>query len=174
MAWTEPVTWVAIQLVDADDLNEQISGNLAYLYDNLPIRASMFHDTSLPTSGDSIITAITTTQPYNHTAYQTTAADGNSFTQSFVLAEGTYTLSILGQTRGDAGMVDWYVDGVVVGAGQDWYSGGVVSNVVKTVADIVIVESGRHVLTGVINGKHASSSNYTLRLTKMWFSPAAD
>ena len=32
MAWTTPVTWTSLQLVDEDDLNEQIKGNMDYLY----------------------------------------------------------------------------------------------------------------------------------------------
>ncbi len=32
MAWTTPVTWTSLQLVDEDDLNEQIKGNMEYLY----------------------------------------------------------------------------------------------------------------------------------------------
>jgi hypothetical protein len=48
-----------------------------------------------------------------------------------------------------------------------------VDNTVAAV-EIAANEGGRHVLKGVVNGKHASSSGYAMRLTKMYFTPAAD
>jgi len=32
MAWTTPRTWVDLEFVDEDDLNEQIRDNMDYLY----------------------------------------------------------------------------------------------------------------------------------------------
>ena len=174
MVWTEPITWAAGVTVDEDMLNQQVRDNLQYLYDELPIRATLWHQASLVTAGNAITTVIATAQPHNYLAYQNTAADGDSFTNSCVLGEGTYTLYILGQTRTDAGLVDWTLDGASIATGQDWYSGSQIADVTKSIAAISITTGGRHVLQGTINGKNASSTSYALRLTKYWFVPSAD
>jgi hypothetical protein len=173
-AWTTPRDWVANELIDETLLNAHIRDNVQYLYDELPIRATLWHDESVVTAGNALTTAILATQPHNYVATQSAAADADSFTQSCVLGEGTYTLYILGETRTAGGKVDWTLDGASIATGQDWYSASNTPNVIKSIASIVIATGGRHILQGTINGKNASSSGYTLRLTKFWFVPSAD
>ena len=73
----------------------------------------------------------------------------------------------------DSGQVDWTLDGVTIATNQDWYA-GVTFNERKTVSGVVVASSGWHVLTGLVDSKNASSSDYLLRLTKMAFIPSAD
>jgi len=70
-------------------------------------------------------------------------------------------------------MVDWYLDGAIFAAGQDWYSAVAAYNVVKTVA-LTISGDGYHVLKGVINGQNGASAGYTLAVTKFWFKQGSD
>src|SRR3990172_3571764 len=160
MGWTVPITWIAGVTVDQDMLNEQVRDNLQYLYDELPIRATMFHNAALVVAGNGLLSAILATQPHNFVSYQSAAANADSFTQSSVLGQGTYTLYILGQTRTAAGKVDWTLDWASIATGQDWYSGANTADVTKSIAAISITTGGRHVLQGTINGKNASRKSY--------------
>jgi hypothetical protein len=175
MAWTDPRSWTPGLTVTAAILNTEIRDNLSWLYDNLPIRASMFHGDALVTNGNAIATNINANQPFNATWQQSTSADGDEFTNSFILGEGTYTMYLLGQLTLSSGLIDWDIDGTTITTGQDWY-GALSSNAEKSIASVVIAanESGRHVLTGTVNGQNASSGGYDIRLTKIWFEPAAD
>jgi hypothetical protein len=143
-----------------------------------PTRALMWHEEANILTGTDPFTRASytydTNQNYIYTALQDPAADGDSFTNSFILKAGTYTLHILGAGELNNGKVDWYVDNVSIATGQDWYDTGPTYNVYKTVSSVSIVGNGRHVLKGVINGKHASSIGYFLPLNKYWFEPATD
>jgi len=176
MVWSSPRDWAADELVTEAFMDAHIKANFDWLYDNLPLRASMFHDSSIVTAGNAIVVTVQAAQPYCYYAAQSVAADKDSFTQSFVLYEGTYTFAALGGTVATGGKIDWYVDGVLIQAGQDWYVAGTVYAVKQTVAGVVIAatEGGRHVLTGLVNGKNGASGGYAVRLTKLWFYPAAD
>jgi hypothetical protein len=143
-----------------------------------PTRALMWHEEANILTGTDPFTRASytydTNQNYIYTALQDPAADGDSFTNSFILKAGTYTLHILGAGELNNGKVDWYVYNVSIATGQDWYDTGPTYNVYKTVSSVSIVGNGRHVLKGVINGKHASSIGYFLPLNKYWFEPATD
>jgi hypothetical protein len=98
----------------------------------------------------------------------TGGANGDSLTFSFVLAAGTYTFSVMGQTGVNRGIIDWYVDDSIVLTGQDWYNGSAIFNTI-IVGSVTITTSGKHVLKATINSKNGSSSGYYMSLTKMWF-----
>lgn len=140
---------------------------------DFPKRATMWHNESLVTAGNGITQTLNTSQPYNVLYYQNTAANGDTFTQSFMMRAGTFTLYVLGVTSNDRGKIDWYVDDVLQISGQDWYSASATFNVTKS-GSITVVGDGLHVLKGVVNGKSGSSSNYYISPTKMWIVPAAD
>lgn len=57
MAWTAPKAWVDQDLVTADDLNEQLSGNLEYLYGALP--AARVYNSGSISIPDGTTTALT-------------------------------------------------------------------------------------------------------------------
>lgn len=174
MAWTTPITWTASQLVDEDDLNQQVRDNLNYLVGELPKRATMWHENSTVLVGNAITETIRTGNIHNASWSQEAPADGDSFTQSCVLAAGTYTLYVDGTTGSTLGKIDWDLDGTGIATGQDWYSAGTVLNVTQTVAGVVISTGGLVTLTGTINGKNAASTNYRLYLVSMTFKQASD
>lgn len=140
-----------------------------------PTRSTLFADEFIYALSGSAVTAIDATHRYGfYTNNAAAPANGDSFSVSFLLKAGTYTLKVLGQTASDQGIIDFALDGGSVAASQDWYAGSGAANVEKSSGSIVVSGSGRHKLTGTINGKHASSSSYAFRLTKIWFVPSSD
>ena len=174
MTYTPPYVAQAGSLIRASDHNLYFGENIAHLYDNLPTRATMWHDEATVITGKALARLVVNTHAYNVVSYQNASANGDTFTHGFQVGEGTYTLTVLGRHLTSAGRVDWYVDDVLVASAQDWYAGSAAPNIVKSVADIVIAEGGYHVLKGIVAGKNASSSNYRLMLTKMWLAQASD
>ena len=176
MAWTAPRDWTAGETVTEAIQDTHIKDNLDWLYDNLPIRFSIFHGDALVTAGNSMVQTIAATQAYNQSWAQTAAADSDSFTYSFVLGAGTYTIYFLGRTTTTSGKIDWDIDGTAITVGQDWYSGAGVVNVEQSVAAVTVgaTDGGRHTMTGTVNGKNVASGGYTIALTKVWAEPAAD
>lgn len=174
MTWTDPVTWEDQELVTAELLNAQLSGNLDFLHDDFPPkRAMLWHASSLVTGGNALARSANNSQLFNCLCRQDPAANGDEFTQSFFLRAGTYTFKVLGYETMTSGKVDWYLDGTVFATGQDWANGSTY-NVIKSVSDVQVTEGGVHVLKGKVNGKLGSSTDYFLYLTAMWFEPAAD
>lgn len=174
MTYTPPYVAQAGSLIRASDHNLYFGENIAHLYDNLPTRATMWHDEATVITGNALARLVVNTHAYNVVSYQNASANGDTFTHGFQVGEGTYTLTVLGRHLTSAGRVDWYVDDVLVASAQDWYAGSAAPNITKTVADIVIAEGGWHVLKGVVNGKNGSSSGYDLQLTKYWLKQASD
>jgi hypothetical protein len=146
-------------------------GTTAGIY---PTRAIMWHMNSLVTAGAALQFYLSTSQAFNTTSAQSTAADADAFTQSFMLAAGTYTFSVLGLTANNRGKIDWYIDDSLFSTGQDWYSASNTYNVVKTVASVTVTGSGRHTLKGIVNGKNASSSGYYVGFMSLSFIPSSD
>jgi hypothetical protein len=68
--------------------------------------------------------------------------------------------------------VDFYIDGVLVLAAQDLYSGGLVFNVIKS-GSVTIPTSGYHHLLMKVNGRNASSTDYVVTYTKIFLVPTA-
>src|SRR5262249_61964584 len=63
-------------------------------------------------------------QAYNfYMANFGTHADGDTITQPFDLAEGTYHFHVLGIASANRAILDWYVDDALVLAGQGWDAG---------------------------------------------------
>lgn len=138
-----------------------------------PRRWTGWHEESTILSGGALPFLINTAQVHNGGASQSPIANGDSFSQSFVLAAGTYTLYVLGWTNTNRGKIDWYIDNVLNISGQDWYAGVLTSNIVLS-GTVTVIGSGRHILKAVVNGKNASSSDYAATLTKFWLKPVTD
>jgi hypothetical protein len=138
-------------------------------------RADLWHEDSIVISGSPNTPEVNANQYYNMDSRQYLPNNGDTFTQSFMLASGTYTLSVEGTSNTTRGLIDWYIDNVKVVSLQDWYSASAGYNVVKT-ASVTVTGNGRHVLKGIINGHNASSVSpyYYAVLTKYWFSPSSD
>ena len=137
----------------------------------LPRRASWLF-------GDMIGASLTMTHDtaQNLAVLWTTAAstDGAEWTHSVWLADGSYTLSIMGQTHNGRGKLDGYLDGSLLsGQTQDWYSSAAVYNAVKTFT-FTISDPGYRVIKLKVNGKNASSGGYNMSLTRMAIYPSSD
>src|SRR4051794_8953325 len=120
-AWTTPPTFDVGQLITAANLNSYLRDNPTYLYNHIPARAIMWHDEALVLSGGAITRSLEVNQQYNIVSNQASPANGDSFTNACFIKEGTYTFTVLGQKKGDAGKIDWYLDDSVTPfiTGQD-------------------------------------------------------
>jgi len=141
-------------------------------FNDFPQRVTFWPDEAKVTTGSAIESITDTGSRYDTRTYQEPPANGDTFTQSFFLRAGTYTLAVLGISSGGRGIADWYVDNVFQFS-QDWYSTSLTRNVLKT-GTITVIGDGYHVLKGVVNGKNASSSNYYYDFNKYWIYPAVD
>lgn len=102
--------------------------------------------------------------------YTTVANANNGDTYTYQvppLAAGTYSVYFCGQKRAGAGKVDWTLDGTSIVTGQDWYASSEESAVFQV--DSISITSGAHELTGKINGKNASSTDYALSIYSIVF-----
>ena len=173
-SWSTPPTFNTVDVLDADDLNAYVSGNAGFLQQELPTRGPLWHWRSTVTAGNAIATTQTASQLYGWYSYQNAAGLNDSFTQSVWLAAGTYKYHVMGTTNNNRAIVTWVIDGTTVTSTQDWYAAGLNYNVVQTVTGVVIATGGHITITGTAAAKHASSSDYALALTKLWFVPNSD
>jgi hypothetical protein len=141
-----------------------------------PTHATIWHDESTVITGNAFVTGASshdTSQNYGAYKYQNTPANGDKFeTIPFLLAAGTYTVTILGVTNNNYGKVDWRLNGTLIGGaatGQDWYSASLTYNVEQSFSMAVAVD-GVYTLSGTINGTNGSSISpfYRAVLTKFW------
>lgn len=172
-----------LYITDGNSLANKSSGNgVMAFYDPvlngwvrtgfLPKRASLWHQESTVISGNAITTVVDASQAYAAVWAQLASADGDEFSQSFLLQPGNYTLYILGTTSSDHGILEWYIDDVFQFS-NDWYTGVAARNVVMSGA-IVVIGNGIHIIRGKTNGKNAASSNFVAAITHMWIKPTAD
>ena len=128
---------------------------------------TMWQDQSVVKVGNALIRMLDVAQLYSISAYQNPGADNDSFENYFTCKGGTYTLSMLGITGVNSGIIDIDIDGTDIVTGQDWYSGSTVTNVLKTTASITIA-AGKHTLKMTVKNNHVSSSGFYMQLTKFW------
>ena len=131
-----------------------------------PKRLTVFADELITTP--TVAITLNTSQQYAFYVVPTTANanDGDEYSFSGVFESGAYNFTILGLLQASSGIVDFYIDGALSYSGQDWYSAAVAYNTRKYIYDRVLT-AGYHYFTLKINGKNASSSDYTLFLTKI-------
>ena len=96
---------------------------------------------------------------------QGSSENGDSWEHTFTLEKGTYSIRTRGATAAIFPKINYYIDDVLVITAQDWYSAGTDREVEKIVAAIAVTTSGLHTLTITVNGKNASSSDYSVGLT---------
>jgi hypothetical protein len=104
----------------------------------------------------------------------TTAANANDldyFDTAFWLASGTYTLYLHVRKETTAGKVDLTLDDTSIATAQDLY--GTSAAYVLTVASVAVSGSGYHKLRIRVNGKNASSSDYTFSCYSITFKAAS-
>ena len=142
-----------------------------------PPFAEIFADRIIQTVGTGFsVTVPSTSQlmPYFY-YYVSSAANanaGDTYEAGFWIAAGTYKINTLGVTFNSFGKVDYYIDGVSVSTGQDWYSSSATFGVEKTITGIAVPTNGYHVLKIVVNDKNASSGDYRFGVTKITFIPS--
>ena len=145
----------------------------------LPKRGSRFIDEMTVLTGAALTLSNTASMRYNFNGIQSTPADGDELTWSWLLDSGTYTLYILGYTFSSLGIMDIGVKHSTDSSwddqitGMDWYSAGVVYNVTKSGA-ITLDIGGLWRFRILINGKNASASNYYYAFTKAWIKQTTD
>jgi len=121
-------------------------------------------------AGVTTYKVVDTAQYFNYVAgiANADANDGDKYIwNGWTAKAGTYTLTYLGRRGTSLGKFDVYIDDVLVsGASTDSY-GSLSNNLTLTVASLDIAYGGVHKLEIRVNGKHASSSDYTLLVTKL-------
>lgn len=138
-----------------------------------PRRAFMSHANSVVVVGAALSLFANSNMMYCLQIQQSTAANGDEWTQSFWIEVGTYTLRIIGLTTTTCGMLDVYIDGEVVATAFDWYSASLTYNVAKT-ASVTVRTSGYHKMNLKVNGKNVSSTSYLISLSVIELIPGAD
>ena len=120
-------------------------------------------------SGTNMGMATTTSssQRFMYYAINSTANcnDGDRYMCNMILEPGTYQFILLGITNSSSGIVDLYVDGVLVGSGIDLYSASTAYNVNSIVNNVSVIGNGYHLIEWVVNGKNGSSSDYQVGIT---------
>ena len=120
------------------------------------------------TSGSSLTVGISSTYQNNHAVVNNPGANGDSWELKFACAAGTYLLRLVGSTNTNAPKLDVFMDGVL-NINFDWYSNPGVVNVTKSTS--VVLASGSHTLTLVVNGKNALSSGFALAMNYYLLNP---
>jgi len=82
------------------------------------------------------------------------------------LATGTYTIRTWAKRDTMNGIMDIELDGVVISS-KDWYAAAGAYDIVQDDTGISVTESKLHTLGLVVNGKHASSTGYLIRVQKI-------
>ena len=146
----------------------------ALLENKFPTRCTLWHDEATILAGNGFVKTFDASQPYGFFTRQSTAAQNDAFSQSFYLAAGTYTFSVLGAHGPLRAMVTWYIDGESAVANQDWYNGSGAFDITKT-ASVTVRGDGWHHLRGLVNTRNGSNvTDWQMTLTKYWFKPTSD
>ena len=125
-------------------------------------------------------TATTTQNSYQRFAFfrgptAANAANADTIDLSFVVAAGTYTLTIIGVKDDDCGITDGYIDGSgsTEWTGDDWYNALAISYNATFNHTVTFTTGGRHTLQLKVNGKNAASSDYAVRLSAVYLTPVS-
>jgi len=162
------------EILDVGLPSSECVGSMTIQY---PKSATFWHEQATILTGSALVVSSLASAPYNVPnsfyniiSYQGSAANGDSFEQPFLIDAGDYEFKVLGALNSSHGKLDWYLDDEVTPfvSGQDWYSGALVANTIKS-GSVTITEGGLHVLKGVVNGRNGSNTlAYAIPLTKYW------
>lgn len=136
-----------------------------------PIRGTVFHDVSYIITGNAVANNPSASQDYCCSWFQSPGANSDQFKFSMILKAGSYTIKVLGISWNSAPLIDidfkYHTDAnyTNIVTGQDWYSALTTYNVRKT-ATFTVTTDGEQLFRVTVNGKNASSSGYTLIITK--------
>jgi hypothetical protein len=81
---------------------------------------TFWHDQATIVTGNPFQINVLTSIYYNLQVYQNPPLINDSFSQTFNLVPGAYTLYVMGFTSTNRAIASWYVDAVLQGT-QDWY-----------------------------------------------------
>jgi len=132
----------------------------------LPVQATIWADEFINEIGASVSPFKIDEQMYNMAVSQSAAANDDTWVQKFVLDAGDYVLSALSIKADYDGIVDFLIDGDVVGT-EDYYSPTTDFNQRQDFPFTLSV-GGIHELAVHVTGKNASSSDYFMHFTKLW------
>ena len=166
---------------DSDNSAIELTGNtqiylnpLASWYNNILTKAPvLWQDQATVILGNGFARNLDSNQPYGYVVQQTASADSDEWNNGFVSRFGTYTMKLLVLTANSCGLLDIYIDDVLVSSGLDFYTVGTVEAATLQVSDVVITTNGYHTLKGKVNGKNVLSSGYDIPITKIWFVPVS-
>ena len=169
--WSIPRTWSNDEPVGSYLLNRYLRDPLVHLSDGtLPQRAHLYHYQSVVTAGNAITLTAATACFDTYYAYQNASANGDSWTQSFVLLPGSYLLTTTYRKDNTSGILKLALDGVEFAADIDMYNGATIN--VNNGAHFMWVDTpGRHVLTGTVTGKNGASGGYDIKISGLEIMP---
>jgi len=135
-------------------------------------RVTLWHDEA-NVSGGTFSHVADTLARYNSLSF--TTVTGVNAVQSFACdTMPACKFFFLGVTAPSNGIMQLYIDETAI-ATVDWWSAGTVRNVIKSVSFVAsAIGSGRHTIRLEVTTKNASSSGFSLTLTKYWLSPDND
>jgi len=130
---------------------------------------TIWHNQSEILSGSGFGCFVDTSQMFGFYGRFTSPANGDKWraANKLALRKGVYSFHLLAQCNTDSGVIDWYLDDTKIGS-TDLYESANTYNKVISISNINI-EAGLYTLTGVVNGKNASSSDYYSRWTCAYF-----
>jgi hypothetical protein len=98
----------------------------------------------------------------------TSSALGDRYQTNVYLEGGTYTFEIYGIKTTTCGIFDLYVDGVLISAGNDWYSASTVYDQVLDITNVSVIGNGYHLIEMVISGTSHTSYRLPITYISMW------
>ncbi len=120
-------------------------------------------------SGSGFTTFFLSTAWFGIHNYQSTPAIGNSASTICLLAKGTYVFKLFCGKGTDRGIVEWYVNDVLIGT-EDTYS----NTVTRVIASYVfnVPQTGSYNIRYVVTGKNGASSNFYFAFSAISIVPA--
>lgn len=141
------------------------SSNLISLPSPAGRTKTFWHDEATIITGNPFQMNANTVVFYNMQIYQNPPLINDSFSQTFNLVPGAYTLYSLGFSGTNRGIASWYVDAVLQGT-DDWYQAAGV-NATHTTA-INVIGNGVHTLRCIAASKNGASTGFMIHLVKYW------
>lgn len=167
------------QVTDADwDTIERLAGNAAYELMS-PVTLLYPENFYADALGFTLLTGTALSRTVNASAFVnhyvaiTPIGQFNAYAVKAFLRQGAYTMSILGATGSNRGIITVGCSTGTVTGTADYYAASPVANVIKTVT-VQITEDGATLFSFHADTKNASSSNYDMALQAVWAERTGD
>lgn len=130
-----------------------------------PDHFEIMTDEFIWTSGTKVY-AVSNFLPYNWLAFSTT---NTAVAQRTIQCRaGKYTINILTQKDSARARLDMGIDGTTILSALDLYAPSANNTFIHTLTNVAINSNIDHVLVIAANGHNASSSGYTMGISKIW------